>query len=94
VIGGKDSPSASDVTIYQPGQFQILQNGHIVITNWTAENGGMGKQLVEYTADGEMVWSWDDPAVRPQGMETLLVLDNLDPAVLNDDRDGVLKPVP
>jgi hypothetical protein len=93
VIGGKSSPSAQDVTIYQPGQFQILQNGNIVITNWTTENGGMGKQLVEYTADGDMVWSWDDPSVRPQGMETLLVLDNLDPSVLNDDRDGVLKPV-
>jgi hypothetical protein len=94
VIGGKSSPSANDVTIYQPGEFQILQNGNIVITNWTAENGGMGKQLVEYDPDGKMVWSWDDPAVRPQGMETLLVLDNLDPNVLNDDRDGVLKPVP
>ena len=92
VIGGRSSPSAGDVTIYQPGQFQILQNGNIVITNWTAENGGMGKQLVEYDRDGKMVWSWDDPAVRPQGMETLIVLDNLDPNVLNDDRDGVLKP--
>jgi hypothetical protein len=94
VIGGKNSASAQDVTIYQPGQFQILQNGNIVITNWTAENGGMGKQLVEYDPDGNMVWSWDDPAVRPQGMETLLVLDNLDPSVLNDDRDGVLEPRP
>jgi hypothetical protein len=94
VIGGRSSPSAQKVTIYQPGQFQILQNGNIVITNWTAENGGMGKQLVEYDREGNMVWSWDDPAVRPQGMETLLVLDNLDPAVLNDDRDGVLKPQP
>jgi hypothetical protein len=80
------------VTIYQPGQFQILQNGNVVITNWTAENGGKGQQLVEYDRDGNMVWSWDDAAVRPQGMETLLVLDNLDTAVLNDDRDGVLKP--
>ena len=94
VIGGRSSPSAPDVTIYQPGQFQVLQNGNIVITNWTAENGGMGKQLVEYDPDGAMVWSWDDPAVRPQGMETLIVLDNLDPSVLNDDRDGVLKPQP
>ena len=92
VIGGKSSPSASKVTIYQPGQFQILQNGNIVITNWTAENGGKGQQLVEYAPDGNMVWSWDDAAIRPQGMETLLVLDDLDPAVLNDDRDGVLKP--
>jgi hypothetical protein len=92
VIGGRGSPSAQDITIYQPGQFQILQNGNLVITNWTAENGGMGKQLVEYEPDGTMVWSWDDPAVRPQGMETLIVLDNLDPSVLNDDRDGVLKP--
>ena len=94
VIGGRSSPSAQEVTIFQPGQFQILQNGNIVITNWTAENGGTGKQLVEYDPEGKMVWSWDDPAVRPQGMETLLILDNLDPAVLNDDRDGVLKPVP
>ena len=54
----------------------------------------LGKQLVEYDPKGEMVWSWDDAKVRPQGMETLLVLDNLDPAVLNDDRDGVLKPQP
>jgi hypothetical protein len=92
VIGGKASVSAQEVTIYQPGQFQILQNGNIVITNWTAENGGKGKQLVEYAPDGKLVWSWDDPMVRPQGMETLLVLDNLDPTVLNDDRDGVLKP--
>lgn len=93
VIGGRDSASEGDVTIYQPGQFQILQNGHIVITNWTAENGGTGQQLVEYDPDGNMVWSWDDAAVRPQGMETLLVLDNLDATVVNDDRDGVLKPV-
>lgn len=63
-----------------------------MITNWTAENGGSGQQLAKYDAEGNMVWSWDDPAVRPQGMETLLVLDNLDPSVLNDDRDGVLKP--
>jgi len=94
VIGGANSPSDADVTLYQPGQFQILQNGHIVITNWTAENGGMGQQLVEYDPGGNMVWSWDDPKVRPQGMETLVVLDNLDPSVLNDDRDGVLKPQP
>jgi hypothetical protein len=94
VIGGRSSASASKVSIYQPAQFQILRNGNIVITNWTAENGGMGQQLVEYAPDGSMVWSWDDPSVRPQGMETLLVLDNLDPAVLNDDRDGVLKPQP
>lgn len=92
VLGGTGSSSASKVMIYQPGQFQILQNGHIVITNWTAENGGKGQQLVEYDAGGNMVWSWDDAAVRPQGMETLIVLDNLDPMVLNDDRDGVLKP--
>lgn len=92
VIGGMGSASAQEVAIYQPAQFQILQNGNIVITNWTAENGGQGKQLVEYDPSGKMVWSWDDPAVRPQGMETLLVLDNLDPTVLNDDRDGVLKP--
>ena len=92
IIGGKGSPSAAKVTIYQPGQFQVLQNGNIVITNWTAENGGKGQQLVEYDPSGNMVWSWDDAAVRPQGMETLLILDGLDPAVLNDDRDGVLKP--
>jgi hypothetical protein len=92
VVGGRSSVSAQKATIYQPGQFQILQNGNIVITNWTAENGGMGRQLVEYDRDDNMVWSWDDPSVRPQGMETLVVLDNLDPAVMNDDRDGVLKP--
>lgn len=92
VIGGVGSTSAQEVAIYQPGQFQILQNGNIVISNWTAENGGKGKQLVEYEPGGKLVWSWDDPAVRPQGIETLIVLDNLDPSVLNDDRDGVLKP--
>ena len=92
VLGGKGSTSAQKVTIYQPGQFQLLQNGNIVTTNWTAENGGKGQQLVEYDPAGNMVWSWDDAAVRPQGMETLVVLDNLDPASLNDDRDGVLKP--
>lgn len=92
VLGGRTSISAQEVAIYQPGQFQILQNGNLVITNWTAENGGKGKQLVEYAPDGKLVWSWDDPAVRPQGMETLLVLDNLDPTVLNDDREGALKP--
>ncbi|HET8936160.1 MAG TPA: hypothetical protein VFN67_22100 [Polyangiales bacterium] len=94
VLGGKTSSSASMVTIYQPGQFQILQNGNIVTTNWTAEDGGRGQQLVEYDPAGNMVWSWDDAAVRPQGMETVLVLDNLDPSVLNDDRDGVLEPQP
>lgn len=45
-------------------------------------------------ADGKLVWSWDDPAVRPQGMETLLVLDDLDVDVLNDDREGIVGPEP
>ena len=49
-------------------------------------------EIVDF--ESSMVWSWDDPAVRPQGMETLLVLDNLDATVVNDDRDGVLEPVP
>ena len=47
----------------------------------------MGQQLVESDPGGNLVWSWDDPAVRTQGMDTLIVLDNLDPTVSSDDRD-------
>ena len=90
----------------QPGQnkalglhlfagFQILKNGHIVVSNWSGhgpEDSRKGVQIVEFDPDGKVVWTWHDPE-RAGSIDGLIVLDELDTTVLNDDLSSVLGPV-
>lgn len=78
------------------GGFQVLKNGDIVICNWTGhdpQDSSKGVQIVQYSQAGQLVWKWHDPA-RAGSINGVLVLDALDPAVLNDDSSSVLQPTP
>ncbi len=94
-LGGKDQPGKDPVHFNYGGQFQVLNNGHFVLTNWQGhgtDSGASGRQLVEYDANGVQVWSWKQDAQRFSSIHGVLVLDNLDTNVLYDDTNGALAP--
>jgi hypothetical protein len=94
-FGGKDAPGAEGMGLHFAGGFQVLPNGHVVVSNWTGHgpaDSAKGVQLVEYDAAGKIVWTWHD-AERAGTIHGVIVLDGLDTKVLNDDASSVLGPV-
>ena len=74
--------------------FQILKNGHVVMANWTGHSEKdfkPGWKAVELDAEHRVVWTWNESYGGT--VNQLLVLDDLDPARLNEDSGGVLGPV-
>lgn len=78
--------------------FQVLPNGNIVVTNWQGHGaafGGSGTQLLEYTPQGKLAWSWKQDAAKFSSLQGVVVLDGLDVSRLHtEDKDGSLVPVP
>jgi hypothetical protein len=75
--------------------FQLLKNGHVVQANWTGHNEKdfkEGWKAVEFDRDGKVVWHWHAPREQVGSINGLIILDDLDPALLNDDVYGVLQP--
>ena len=94
-LGGKQSPDAAKLGFHFFGCLQVLRNGHTIVANWTghgANDSTKGAQVLELDADGKVVWSWHD-AQRAGSIHGVIVLDDLDPTLLNDDRSSVLGPV-
>ncbi len=77
--------------------FQILANGNYVVTNWQGHGpkfGATGTQLLEYTPDGKLAWSWQQDAAKYSSLQGVIVLDGLDLNFLHaEDTNGVLAPV-
>lgn len=95
-MGGKSQPDAATLVPNFYAGFQILANGHFVVTNWEghgAGNGSKGVQLLEYDATGLLVWQWKQDAKLVSSLHHVIVLDGLDTAVIHDDVNGVLAPV-
>jgi len=72
--------------------FQVLPSGDVVVSTWTghgADDSRKGPQLVQFNRAGDIVWQWHDPE-RAGSIHGVIVMDDLDPAVLNDDCAGVL----
>jgi hypothetical protein len=95
-IGGKAQPDAATIVPNFYGGFQILPNGHFVVTNWEghgSSNGGKGVQLLEYDTAGALVWKWKQDPTLVSSLHDVIVLDGLDTTKLNDDVNGVLAPV-
>ncbi len=95
-IGGKNQADAASITPNFYAGFQVLPNGHFVVTNWEGHGGGNGSkgvQLLEYDEAGTLVWQWrQDPALI-SSLHHVIVLDGLDTALLHDDVGGALAPV-
>jgi hypothetical protein len=93
-FGGKETvPAAIAPNFY--ATFQLLANGHVVVANWQghgSSHGASGAQLIEFDPKGALVWQWSDPA-RISSLQGVLILDGLDPALLHDERNGVMAPV-
>ncbi len=95
-IGGKSQPDAARLAPNFYAGFQVLSNGHFVVTNWEGHgggNGGKGIQLLEYDTKGALVWSWKQDPQMVSSLHGVIVLDGLDTTKLHDDVNGVLAPV-
>lgn len=77
--------------------FQILANGNYVVTNWQGHGpsfGASGNQVLEYTPEGKLVWSWKQDATKFSSLQGVIVLDGLDISRLHtEDADGSLAAV-
>lgn len=98
----KEGKLLKDIVVDQPegmnnyfyGGFQMLRNGHIVMANWTGHNMGdfkPGLKLVEFDKDFHAVWSWNEEFGGT--VNQMMVLDDLDPAKLNEDTGGILQAI-
>lgn len=94
-IGGRSHPEAKALGFSFFGGMQVLKNGDVVVCNWTghgANDSAKGAQLLQFNGAGEVVWKWHDP-VRAGSIHGVIILDDLDPAVLHDDVNFVFGPV-
>jgi hypothetical protein len=74
--------------------FQVLNNGHIVMANWTghsAKDFKPGWKVVELDKEHNVLWTWNEEYGGT--VNNVIMLDGLDTGVLNDDVSGVLGPV-
>lgn len=95
-IGGKGQPDAASIVPNFFAGFQVLANGHFVVTNWEghgAGNGDTGIQLLEYDTSGLLVWKWEQDPALVSSLHHVIVLDGLDTNQLHDDVNGVLAPL-
>lgn len=76
---------------------QILKNGNIVVTNWQGhgpDQGKLGTQLLEFSPQGELVWSWKQNPEYFSSLQGVIILDGLDTSKLHVENEaGVLTPV-
>lgn len=77
--------------------FQTLPNGNHVVANWQGHGltfGGSGHQVLEYSPNGELVWSWKQDASKFSSLQGVIVLDGLDISKLYvEGAGGVLEAV-
>jgi len=62
-IGGKGK--IKDIDTHFFADFQRLENGNIVVAHWSGHNrrdSEKAPQAIEFNKDGEVVWTWHDPA--------------------------------
>ena len=76
---------------------QILKNGNIVVTNWQGHGpnqGELGTQLLEFSPEGKLVWSWKQDPEHFSSLQGVIMLDGLDVNKLHiENEKGVLAPV-
>lgn len=72
--------------------YQVLKNHNIVMCNWTGHDPSdstKAPQIIEFDRTGKLLWSWHDPILAGT-LHGVVILDDLDTAVLNDDSSGTL----
>ncbi|MBX2844480.1 MAG: hypothetical protein KTR26_22145 [Flammeovirgaceae bacterium] len=73
---------------------QILKNGNLVVANWQGhgpDQGNEGTQLLEFSADGKLVWSWKQDPTKFSSIQGVIILDHLDLDKLHfENENGIL----
>jgi hypothetical protein len=80
--GTKMIPNAAVISPSAFAEFQILPNGNLVTTNWqnqTSGNGFVGRQIIEFNPNGDVVWVYQQDPMVFSDINGVLVLDGLDP---------------
>jgi len=93
-FGGKNEVPA-EVNPFFYAMHQLLPDGHTVVANWQGHgpgHGGSGVPLLQFDPAGRLVWTWNEPE-RISSLQGVLVLDDLDTALLHDERFGTMQPV-
>ena len=93
VLGGHDHPQAESMHWVAFTGFQVLPNGHIVVTTWNghgADDSHHGPQLIEFDKEGAIVWQWHDPQ-RAGSILGVVVLDALDASKRIEEDGHVLR---
>ncbi len=93
-FGGRENVPV-EVNPFFYAMFQLLPDGSIVVANWQGHGPGhgcSGIQLLQFDANGSIVWSWSKPD-RISSLQGVLVLDGLDTALLHDERNGPMEPI-
>ncbi|MEN9684646.1 MAG: hypothetical protein RLZZ28_432, partial [Bacteroidota bacterium] len=79
------------------GGFQVLANGNYVVTNWQGHGptfGNSGIQLLEYSKEGKLVWSWKQDPEKYSSLQGVIVLDGLDTKFMHcENGSGVLEAI-
>lgn len=91
-LGG--APGEAGLLMHFFAGMQLLKNGNIVVCNWTghdAKDSDKAPQILEFDKTGKIVWKWHDPQ-RAGTIHGIIVLDDLDPALLHTDSSSVLAP--
>ncbi|MDR2641454.1 MAG: aryl-sulfate sulfotransferase [Planctomycetaceae bacterium] len=73
-------PAPDGLTFIFFSKMQILKNGNLVVATWTghgANDSKKGIQLVEFDANGKVVWTWHNPKLAGS-INNIIVLDDLD----------------
>ncbi len=93
-ISGANMPK--DIAPHFFGDFQILPNGHIAMTNWPNHGPGHGTegiQALELDTAGQVVWQYQQDPARISSLHGILVLDGLDPQIAYGESQGNLTPL-
>ncbi len=76
---------------------QILQNGNIIVTNWQGhgpDQGDLGTQLLEFSPEGKVIWSWKQDPKYFSSLQGVIILDGLNTSKLHVENEaGVMTPV-
>jgi sugar lactone lactonase YvrE len=77
---------------------QVLANGNLVVSNWAGHgkddvrNEQKGPQLIEFSPDGKVVWTFRDPE-KLGSIHHPVILDGLDTALPHEEAGGRLVPM-
>lgn len=76
---------------------QVMPDGNYLVINWEGHgkgHGATGTQLLEYTPEGKLAWSWTQDPAHFSSLHAVIMLDGLDTNnACTEDGNGVLKPV-